>query len=265
MTAYTNISNRPISNQPIDASAMQRLARIAGVLYLIIIVGGMFAGGFARPSLLVVGDATATAANIIASEGLFRASILADLVMIMADVAIGVAFYYLLKPVNQRLSLLSALFRLAQAATLGINLLMLLIALQILTGDLFIAALGTEAANALAYLFFVAHDIGYKLALVFFAFSILIQGYLLYVSGYVPRILSVLLMVASLTYLAYSLATFALMDYDTYATLFEMILVFIALPAELLLALWLLIKGVNLDSPEKQSTVEAMPSEALSG
>lgn len=265
MTANTRILYTPISNEVIDDSAMQRLARIAGILYLIIIVGGMFAGGFARPSLLVVGDATATASNIIAAEGLFRASILADLAMIMADVAIGVVFYYLLKMVNQRLSLLSALFRLAQAATLGINLLMLLIALQILTGDLYMTALGTEAANALAYLFLVAHDIGYKLALVFFAFSILIQGYLLYVSGYVPRILSVLLMIASVTYLAYSLASFALVDYDTYATLFEMILVFIALPAELLLALWLLIKGVNLEFSEKRTTVEVAPSEALSG
>ena len=264
MTANAYIQDTRETTSASDTSSMQRIARIAGVLYLIIIVAGMFAGGFARPSLIVAGDPTATAANILAAEGLFRASILADLAMIMADVAIGVAFYYLLKPVNQKLSLLAALFRLAQAATLGLNLLMLLIALQLLTGDLYTAAVGTEAANALAYLFIVAHDIGYKLALVFFACSILIQGYLLYISRYVPRILSVLLIVASLTYFAYSLATVALVNYDAYAGMFEMMLVFIALPAELLLALWLLIKGVNLEASKQRNTVEQMPAEALS-
>ena len=94
--------------------------------------------------------------------------------------------------------------------------------------------------------------------------SILIQGYLLYISRYVPRILSVLLIVASLTYFAYSLATVALVDYDAYAGIFEMMLVFIALPAELLLALWLLIKGVNLEASEPRNTAEQMPAEALS-
>jgi hypothetical protein len=158
-----------------ETLSLRKIARIAGVLYLIIIVAGMF-GGLTRERLFVSGDPATTAENIVTSERLFRASIMADITMILADVAIGVTFFYLLKPVNKGLSLLSAGFRLAQAAALGINLLTLFIGLQFLSGD--VAALGTENAQAQAYVFFNAHGIGYNLALMFFATSILIQGYL---------------------------------------------------------------------------------------
>lgn len=212
--------------------SLQQIARIAGILYLIIIVGGMF-GGLTRESMLVADDPVATAENLVESEGLFRASILADVAMVLADVAIGVAFYYLLLPVNKGLSLLSAGFRLAQAAALGINLLMLFIALQFA---------GTDSTQA--YVFFKVHGIGYNLALMFFATSILIQGYLVYKSGYFPRFLGVLLIIASMGYFIDNTASFVLSNYDDYADTFQMI-VMIAFPVELIMALWLLLRGVN--------------------
>lgn len=224
-----------------NSISLRQIARIAGVLYLIIIAGGMF-GGLTRESLLVPGDPAATAENILASKGLFRASIIADLVMVLADVAIGIAFFYLLSPVKKGLSLLSAGFRLAQATALGINLLMLFLVLQFLNGDM--AALGTESAHAQAYVFFSAHGIGYNLALMFFAVSILIQGYLVYVSGYLPKFLGVLLIFASAGYFIDNTASFILPNYADYADTFQMI-VMVAFPVELIMALWLLVRGVR--------------------
>ncbi|NDJ87351.1 MAG: DUF4386 domain-containing protein [Chloroflexi bacterium] len=250
------------SSNPTHQLPLRQIARIAGVLYIIIIVAGMFAGGFVRPELLVKGDVAATAENIIASEGLFRASIVADLAMIIADVAIAVAFYYLLKPVNQGLSLLSAVFRLAQAATLGINLLMLFFVLQLLSGEVYTPVLGEETVQAQAYLFLTAHSIGYKLALMFFAFSILIQGYLLYVSGYFPKILGGLMVVAAAGYFIDNMATFILPNYDDYAATFEMI-VMIALPVELGMALWLLIKGIRTEQLQSGIGMNAPRAEAV--
>jgi hypothetical protein len=240
--------------------SLRPLGRIAGVLYLIIIVGGIYAGAV-RPMLTVADDPAATAAAITASEGLFRSTILADLAMIMADVAIGAAFYYLLCPVNAGLSLLTALFRLAQAAALGLNLLMLFLALNLITGDVYIPALGSESAEALAYLFLTAHGIGYSLALVFFAFSILIQGYLFIGSGYFPRWLGVLLIAASVTYFADSLALFALPNYAAVAPVLATVLVAVALPVELTVSVWLLVRGVRTDAlqPTRNTTsVEAV-------
>lgn len=71
-------------------------ARTAGVLYLIIIVFGIFSEVFIRFSLIVEGDASATAMNILASEGLFRFGFVADSIMLLSDVAIAILFYVLL-------------------------------------------------------------------------------------------------------------------------------------------------------------------------
>ncbi len=223
--------------------SLRQIARLAGVLYVIIIVCGMF-GGLTRESLFVSGDPVATAQNVIESEGLFRASIMADIIMVLADVAIGVAFFYLLLPVNKGLSLLSAGFRLAQAAALGINLLMLFLVLQFLGGD--VTAMGIESAQEQAYVFFNAQFTGYNLGLMFFATSLLIQGYLVYVSGYFPKFLGILLMVASAGYYIDNTASFILPNYADYADIFMMI-VMVAFPVELIMALYLLIKGVRSD------------------
>lgn len=229
---------------PTNAVSLHQIARIAGVLYIIIIVCGMF-GGLTRESLLVSGDPAATVENVTNSEGLFRVTIMADLVMVLADVAIGVAFFYLLKPVNKGLSLLSAGFRLSQAVALGINLLMLFLVLQFAGGDV------TASSTENAYVFFNAHGIGYNLALMFFATSILIQGYLVYVSGYFPKFLGILLIVASAGYFIDNTASFILPNYADYADTFQMI-VMIAFPVELIMALYLLVKGVR-DEPESIS------------
>lgn len=256
-TATANFVKSSTTNRS-TVSSLNMLARFAGVLYIIIIIAGMFADGFARPSLIVADDATATATNIIASEGLFRMSIVADLVMIMSDVAIGLVFYLLLRSINQGLSLLTAFFRLAQAATLGINLLVLFIALQFLSGaDYLTTAFTSDQLNAIALVFLGAHGIGYKLALVFFAFSILIQGYLLYKSGYVPKILAILVVIASFGYFIDNFATFIMTNYDAYAGIFEMIVVVSALTGETALGLWLLFRGINT----KEANVDGQPSE----
>ena len=109
-------------------------ARIAGLLYLIIIIFGIFSEVFIRSSLIVTGDATATATNILASKGLFRIGFAADSIMLFSYVAIAILFYVLLKLVSKTLALTAAAFRLTQAAILGFNLLNYYAALLLLSG-----------------------------------------------------------------------------------------------------------------------------------
>ncbi len=240
----TTMTNR-IAELPLRATA-----RIAGVLYLIIIVAGIFAQFFVRQSLYVPGDAAATAANVAASEGLFRAGMTADLIMVLSDVALALAFFVLLRPVNVGLSLLAAFFRLVQASVLGMNLLNLFVGLQLVTGGGDVAAVSAQA-DALAMLFFDAHSIGYVIGLAFFGMSILVLGYLVYKAEYFPAILGLLLMVASVGYMTDTFANFLLPNYADYATLFGLIVFAPALIAELSMALWLLVKGVK-DQPSVQ-------------
>ena len=236
---------------------LRRTARIAGVLYLIIIAAGIFAQFFVRESLIVPGDAAATAANVTASEGLFRLGTVADLVMILADVAIAVAFFVLLQPVSTGLSLLAAFFRLVQASVLGMNLLNLVIGLRLVSSSAVQDAVGAAQAEALGLLFFDAHSVGYTLALAFFGVSILVLGYLVMKAAYLPSILGVLLMIAGAGYLVDTLANLLLPNYADYATIFAVVVFAPAIIAELSMAIWLLVKGV------KGSAGSAQPDAAV--
>ncbi len=224
-------------------------ARIAAVLYLIIIGAGIAAQFFVRGSLIVPGDAAATAQAITASESLFRLGIAGDLVMIAADIALALVFYILFRPVSHALSLLAAFFRLVQAAILGINLLNLLLVLKLLGGADYLAVFGADQLAAQALLYAEAHGMGYSLGLVFFGLNCLVFGYLVIKSRYVPRILGFLLIFAGAGYLVDCFAGFLLPDtYAAYADVFALVVFLPAIVGELALCLWLLIKGVAVPS-----------------
>src|SRR5277367_5371953 len=118
----------------------QFYARLAGVLYLINIACGIFGEIFVRGHLIVAGNATATARNIMASEFLFRCGVVGDLIMHITDVPMAVIFYILLKPVSKDLSLLAALFGMLQTAILCANKLNLVTVLLLLGGSKYLKA-----------------------------------------------------------------------------------------------------------------------------
>jgi hypothetical protein len=238
-----------------------KTARTAGLLYLIIFVAGIFAQFVVRESLIVPGDAAATADKILASEGLFRLGIASDFIMILADVAIGVMFYVLLEPVNKTLALMAAFFRLAQATTLGLNLLNLIFALQFVKRADYLAAFDAEQSNALGLMFLDGHAVGYRIGLVFFGLSILVLGYLLIKSGYFPKFLGYGLIGASAGYLTDSFAYFLLPNYADYETTLSMVVFGPAVIAELSLTLWLLFKGMNVQ--QKSASLRGVQAERM--
>lgn len=217
-------------------------ARVAGVLYLSIIAFGIFSEVFIRSSLIVAGDASATASNILASPWLFRTGFAADSLMLLSDVAIAVLFYVLLRPVSKTLALTAAAFRLIQAGILGFNLLNYYAALLLLSGDVYANLFETDQLRALAMLFLEIHSHGYDLGLLFFGLSSLILGYLLIKSDYFPGILGYGLIAAAVVYLAGSFTRFLFPDYASLIAP-AYIVPFIA---ELSFCLWLLVKGVRL-------------------
>jgi hypothetical protein len=218
-----------------------RYARIAGFLYLLIIVFGVFGELVIRSRLIVTGDAAATAVNILASESLFRFGFAADSIMLLSDVAIAVLFYVLLKPVSKTLALTAAAFRLTQAAVLGFNLLNYYAALLLLGGPEYAAAFDSGQLHSLAMLFLEMHAHGYDLGLLFFGLSSLILGYLVVKSGYFPRVLGYGLIAAAVVYLVGSSTRFLLPAYSSKLTP----LYAIPLIAELAFCLWLLVRGVR--------------------
>jgi hypothetical protein len=215
--------------------------RIIGILYLIIIVCGIFAEGGVRANLAVPGDADATAANIMGSTGLFRLGFVADSIMLMSDVAVAILLYVLLRPINRTLSLTAAAFRLTQAAILGFNLLIYYAVILLLHGEAYRAVFTSGQLHSLALLFLEMHSHGYDLGLLFFGLSNLIVGWLVGRSGYMPRILGYGLIAAGFVYLAGSYTRFVTPGFvSTIAPAY-----IVPLIAELGFCLWLLANGLR--------------------
>lgn len=230
------------ADQMRDDARLLIYARSAGAFYLVIIAFGLFSEVFVRASLIVPGDAAATATNVARAAWLFRLGFLADAVVFLSDAAVAVLLYVLLRPVDATLAAIAAALRLVQTAILGLNLLNHYAALLLLSGDGYLAAFDQGQINALVLFVLTLHKHGYDLALVFFGMHCLVLGYMLARSDYIPGVLGVLLIAAAFVYLIGSVTLFAAPAY----TAFVAPAYIVPLIAETSFCAWLLTKGVRL-------------------
>ncbi len=205
------------------------MARFAGALYLIIILCGVWSEGFARASLFVPGDAEATLRALQDRTGLLRLSIAADTVMALADVALAVLFWHLLRAAGPVLAALASALRLVQAAVIGAS-------LVILAG---VPHMLSSATPDLAIELGAMHATGYDTGLIFFGVNSLLMAALLGRAGGVPRLLCLAVGLAGLVYLTGSYVRLLAPDWHAgfqiaYA---------VPLVSESALCLWLLVTG----------------------
>ncbi|HEY9176569.1 MAG TPA: DUF4386 domain-containing protein [Flavipsychrobacter sp.] len=217
-------------------------AKVAGLLYLVIIICGLFSEMFVRGSLIVPGDGDTTVQQILAAKGLYRAGFASDMIMAICDVGVGVLFYILLRPVNRVLALGAAFLRLAQATIIGLNLLNYYNVLNILESAAHASAFPPEQIQAQVMLYLQMHSHGYLISGMFFGFSCMLLGYLFCKSPYFPNVLGVMMTVASVGYLVDCFTNFLAPEY---AGMSELLVVSTAVITEFALCLWLLIKGVR--------------------
>lgn len=239
------------AKRPDSPSSPQVYARIAGALYLFVIVAGLFGEAFVRGTLIVSGDATATANHILGSETLFRIGLAAELLTCVCDVVLAMILYALLKPVNANLALLGAFFRLTFVAFYSVSKLFEIAAMVVLGRADYLKDFEPKQLHTMAYMSLSVHDYGYGVSLLFFGFCTLLFGYLIHKSGYLPRTIGALLVIAGVGYAVYSLAQI-LSPAFTARLLFPWLL----LPgffAELGLCLWLIVKGVNVPKWEQRT------------
>ena len=222
----------------------QKTARFAGVLYLIITVAAIFAHFYIPGELIVAGDAAATAQNIAASESLFRFGMIgSELIVLLSEIILSVILYVLLKPVNKTLSLIAAVSRLAMTTIHGLNLLNYYFVLQLLNGGNYLAVFGPDQIDALVTLFLDAHSYGFSIGVAFLVSHVLILGYLIFESGYFPRILGVLFLLAGIGYLVDTTGLLLVPGYETTPGIIAIIIAV----AEIAFPVWLLVKGVKID------------------
>jgi Domain of unknown function (DUF4386) len=228
-----------------ENASPRQLARGAGFFYLITIIAGVFAEMMVRGRLVVRDDAAATAANILSHERLFRLGLAADLVMLVAYIAVTLLLFILLRPVSRRVSLGAALFSLVGIAVLAVNSLNHLAPL-ILLGPHAPTAFDPAQLQSLALMSIRMHSRGYAVSGVFFGVYCVLVGYLALKSGFLPRLIGALMMLGGLGYLINSFTGFtspALAARLPDTTILGGI-------GELALCLWLLVKGVNVSKWE---------------
>ena len=235
----------------IAGASPRHLARIAGGLYLIIIVGGFFAIGYVPAALVVPGDAAATAHNILAHELLYRFGLVAHIIVLPCNIPLALIFYDLFKVVNRRLALLVVFFTLVGTAVEGANLLNQFAPLMLLGSGHYLSVFTPEQLQALAYMPLDPQAMSYNIQQIFYAGYLLVAGYLVFRSTFLPRIVGVLLAIGALCYLTYSFADFLAPGFAAH------LVPYIQLPSgvgELSLCLWLLVMGVNAERWKKQAS-----------
>ena len=230
-----------------------RTARVAGFLYLIMIPFALF-GIMWGTSLIVPGDAATTANNIMASESLFRFSIMSALMVGIGHILLVLVLYKLLKAVNKNHALLMVIFLLVGAPIAMLNELNRFAALLLSSGaDYLMTVFTADQLQALVPLFLDLHEHGISIAGIFWGLWLFPMGYLVFKSGYIPRILGVFLIIAGFGYLIDSFAVFLLPNFIAIISKFTQFTWY----GELLLPLWLLIKGVNVEQWEKRALESA--------
>ncbi len=226
-----------------------KTARIAGFLYLIIFITGAFGQLYIRDSLIVPGDAATTANNIMASESLFRLGIVIALIRQAVLVLLPLVLYKLLKVVNKNVAVLMVVFALVAVPISMLSELNQIAALLLLSGADYLTAFTAGQLQALVPLFLDLREHGLFIAQLL-AVWLLPLGYLVFKSGFLPKILGILLMIAGFGFLIDFVTFFLFPNFDVTLSLFTFW-------GEALFALWLLIKGVNVEQWEKRALESA--------
>jgi hypothetical protein len=223
-------------------SSPKRLARIAGVFYLLVGIFGGFSEGFVDPQIYVAGNAAATAGNLVANAGLVRIGVVAHLIDAVFFVLTVGALYLLLNHVQKNAARLMVVFVALAAGIIGLNAVFLFEGLQVATDGSYAAAVGVAGSSALVMVLLDIQHYGTLAAQVFFGLWLAPLGYLAYRSGLFPKALGVVLVVATVSYLAGSLTAFLLPNLEQQIKPF---LIIAPLVGEIWMVVYLLAKGVK--------------------
>jgi hypothetical protein len=221
-------------------NSVNKTARVAGLLYLLLLPLGIFGILYVPATLVVPGDGATTVTNIIASASLFRLSIVSALMVQIVNMAVVLVLYRLLKPVNKTVASLMVIFLLVAVPIAMLNEINRAAVLLLVSDTDSLTGFAADQRQALVALFLGIHTYGVNIASIFWGLWLLPMGYLVFRSGFLPRILGVLLIIGGFGYLVDFFTHFLLPNYGVTVSQFTFI-------GEILFPLWLLIKGVSTE------------------
>lgn len=226
-------------------NSTKKIARVAGVLYLLMAITGAFSVMYIPHALIVQGSAAETADEILSSERLFRVGIVSELVAAVLFVFMVVVLYRLFSGVNRTHALLMVSLALVSVAIAFLIVLNEIGALALFRGADFLSALDKSQRDAMGMLLLNLHRYGFVINGIFWGLWLFPFGVLVMRSGFLPRVLGILLIVACFSYLAWSFTELLL---PRYASVVGRITTIPEGIGELSIMLWLLIAGAK-DQP----------------
>src|SRR6476646_8832212 len=227
----------------------KQLARIAGVFYLLVGIFGGFAEGFVDPKLHVAGNATATAANVVANSDLVRMGVVAHLVDGVFFALTAMALYPLLNHVHKNAARSMVIFVVIAAGMICLNAVFLFEGMQVATDPSYATAFGVAGSSALVMVLLDIQHYGTLAAQVFFGLWLAPLGYLAYKSGLFPKSLGVTLVAATVCYLVHLITAFLVPDFHKQIHPF---IVIVPTIAEIWMVLYLLVVGVKTVKSDKR-------------
>ena len=227
----------------------QIVARMAALLYLTTIIAGIIAQMVIGGRIIVNGDAATTANNILAQKDLFQLGFTVYMIEMACQIAQMVLFYILLKPVNRNIALLALVFSLIGCTVKTLSRLFYIAPLLVLGGSHYLTVFNVEQMQALALLLLNVNDQAAGMALAFFGFSTFLNGYLIFNSNFLPRILGALSMLGGLGWLTFL--------YPPLGNQLFLFILLIGLIGSLSQIVWLLARGVNVEQWQERSRLQA--------
>jgi Domain of unknown function (DUF4386) len=219
-------------------NSINKTARMAGLLYLALALLSAFGLVYVPSMLIVPGDAAATAHNIVGSESLFRLGFVSNLMTFTVNIFVALLLYKVLKSVSKSASSLMVILILVGLAMAMLNELNQVVALLLLSGD-YLTAFTPVQLQTLALLFLDIYQHGFSIAHIFWGLWLFPLGYLVFKSGFLPKMIGVLLVIAGVGYLV----DFTLFFLFPTLTLTVSNFTFVG---EVALILWLLVKGIRV-------------------
>jgi hypothetical protein len=178
--------------------------KFAGAIYLLYVIAGVFAQAFISDRLVVFSDAAKTASNILANQSLYKLGFTVYLVEMAGQIATAVLFYQLLKPVSRTGAMLAAAFELTGCGIKIFSRLFYFAPLLVLSGSVsYLSAFNKEQLDSISLLLLRINDNGAAIALAFFGFATVVQGWLIYRSGFLPRWLGVIEIIGGFGWLTF--------------------------------------------------------------
>lgn len=233
-------TDQPQSTVTVHATTPRRLARIAGWLYLSMVPLGIFGIMYIPLNFIVAGDVPATIQNILADEMTFRLSIVSSLVVQLVNLILVLVLYQLLKPSTRVWASLMVIFFLVSIPISMLNDLNYVAVLMLAKGSEYLSTFTPEQQQSLAYFFLELHEKGVQISGIFWGLWLFPMGYAIFKSGYLPRILGILLMIGCFGYLFDSAVALIVPDLGLTVAQFTFV-------GEILFPLWLVTKGVDVE------------------